>query len=562
MPDTFPTPWLNKYNEFHIPHDVPVFDRPLYAALDDAARDYPDRPAILYGDSRISYKRLHLLAERFSASLHRLGLKKGDRVALMLPNLPQTVVAYWGILKCGGVVVMTNPLYMETELIGHLNDAGCRFMILLDTYWTKVTALRDRLPVEKFIVTAATDAVDGTGIQPVEPKNPRVKPHVISYGPHVLPFLALLVGDEQYTCPIEDPIHTVAMLQYTGGTTGTPKGVMLTHSNLGTDAAIMVSHLHMKKEVRHIFLSIMPFFHVYGLSLCCIDPVFLAAATIPVPHYSPADSLNLISRFHPTVFPSAPSVFTSLLQQKTLEKYDLTSIQICMSGSAPLPYDVLERFQKITGSRIMEGYGLSEASPVTHFNAIELTKDSSIGMPLPDTDACIVDTETGTKLMPPGKLGELIIRGPQVMIGYWNKPEETKNTLRDGWLYTGDIAYMDEDGFFFIMDRKKDMALVGGYNVYPREVDEVLMSHPGIEEAVTIGVPDPIRGETIKAFIVPGAGVKLRASEIVAWCRARLASYKVPRSIEFRDSLPRTQVGKILRRTLREEEIRKHQNKA
>ena len=338
MPDTFPTPWLNKYNEFHIPHDVPVFDRPLYAALDDAARDYPDRPAILYGDSRISYKRLHLLAERFSASLHRLGLKKGDRVALMLPNLPQTVVAYWGILKCGGVVVMTNPLYMETELIGHLNDAGCRFMILLDTYCTKVTALRDRLPVEKFIVTAATDAVDGTGIQPVEPKNPRLKPHVISYGPHVLPFLALLVGDEQYTCPIEDPIHTVAMLQYTGGTTGTPKGVMLTHSNLGTDAAIMVSHLHMKKEVRHIFLSIMPFFHVYGLSLCCIDPVFLAAATIPVPHYSPADSLNLISRFHPTVFPSAPSVFTSLLQQKTLEKYDLTSIQICMSGSAPLPF--------------------------------------------------------------------------------------------------------------------------------------------------------------------------------------------------------------------------------
>ena len=210
----------------------------------------------------------------------------------------------------------------------------------------------------------------------------------------------------------------------------------------------------------------------------------------------------------------------------------------------------------------MEGYGLSEASPVTHFNAIELTKDSSIGMPLPDTDACIVDTETGTKLMPTGKLGELIIRGPQVMIGYWNKPEETKNTLRDGWLYTGDIAYMDEDGFFFIMDRKKDMALVGGYNVYPREVDEVLMSHPGIEEAVTIGVPDPIRGETIKAFIVPGAGVKLRASEIVAWCRARLASYKVPRSIEFRDSLPRTQVGKILRRTLRGEEIRKHQNKA
>jgi len=411
-------------------------------------------------------------------------------------------------------------------------------------------------------VTAATDAVDGTGIQPVEPKNPRVKPHVISYGPHVLPFLALLVGDEQYTCPIEDPVHTVAMLQYTGGTTGTPKGVMLTHSNLGTDAAIMVAHLHMKKEDRHIFLSIMPFFHVYGLSLCCIDPVFLAAATIPVPHYSPADSLNLISRFRPTVFPSAPSVFTSLLQQKTLEKYDLTSIQICMSGSAPLPYDVLERFQKITGSRIMEGYGLSEASPVTHFNATELTKDSSIGMPLPDTDACIVDTETGTNLMPPGKLGELIIRGPQVMIGYWNKPEETKNTLRDGWLYTGDIAYMDEDGFFFIMDRKKDMALVGGYNVYPREVDEVLMSHPGIEEAVTIGVPDPIRGETIKAFIVPGAGVKLRASEIVAWCRARLASYKVPRSIEFRDSLPRTQVGKILRRTLREEEIRKHQNKA
>ena len=561
MPDTFPSPWLKKFKEFNIPASIPVYDRPLYAVLEDAARDYPDRPAILYGDSRVSYRQLLLLAERFAASLKRLGLKKGDRVALMLPNLPQTVVAYWGILKSGGVVVMTNPLYMETEIIGHLKDADCRFMILLDSYCDKVTALRDRLPVEKFIVTAATDAVDGTGIQPAEPKNPRVKPSVIDYGPHVLPFLALLVGDERYTCPIEDPVHTVAMLQYTGGTTGTPKGVMLTHSNLATDGALLIALLHLKREDEHIFLSIMPFFHVYGLSLCCIDPVFLAAATIPMPHYSPAEALNLIDRFRPDIFPSAPSVFTSLLQQKTLGKYDLSSIQICISGSAPLPRDVLERFQNITKSRITEGYGLSEASPVTHFNPLELTKDSSIGVPLPNTDSCIVDAETGTKVLPAGELGELIIRGPQVMIGYWNRPEETKATLRDGWLYTGDLARMDEDGYVYIMDRKKDMALVGGYNVYPREVDEILMAHPGIEEAVTVGIPDPIRGETIKAFIVPGEGVKLRASEIVAWCRARLASYKVPRSIEFRDSLPKNQVGKILRRTLRDEELRKNQKK-
>ncbi|MBQ7739128.1 MAG: AMP-binding protein, partial [Desulfovibrionaceae bacterium] len=357
--------------------------------------------------------------------------------------------------------------------------------------------------------------------------------------------------------------QTPLLYQYTGGTTGTSKGVILTHANLATNALQVKNFFNLQASDQDIFLDILPFFHVYGLCLGLVEPLTTASTMLPMSHFDPRETLKTIAKFHPTIFPSAPAMFVSLLQQKELPNYDLKSIRICMSGSAPLPQEIFNRFQEITGATIVEGYGLTEASPVTHFNPLSCagTRERSIGIPMPDTDARIVDMEAGALTLEPGKKGELVVRGPQVMQAYLNNPDETASALRNEWLYTGDIAVMDEDGFFYIVDRKKDMAIVGGYNVFPREVDEVLMEHPLVLEAVSVGLTDPLRGEVLKAFIVPKPGEHLSKTDIVSWCRSKLASYKVPRQVEFRDSLPRTIVGKILRRHLRLEEEEKLQKK-
>lgn len=306
-------------------------------------------------------------------------------------------------------------------------------------------------------------------------------------------------------------------------------------------------------------MALLPFFHVYGLSTGLIIPAALAATSLPMPRYVPLDVLKLIQKHRPTIFPGAPSVYMSLMQQKNLGQFDLSSLRICVSGSAPLLQEHFLRFQRITGAIIVEGYGLTEASPITHINPLQSSnqKIGSIGMPLPGTDARIVDMEGGSLTLPPGKLGELVIRGPQVMKGYWNREDETASALRNGWLYTGDLGTMDEQGYFYILDRKKDMVIVAGYNVYPREVDEVLMEHPDIQEAVAVGISDPVRGESLKAYVVTRPGVTLTRSEVMAWCRSKMASYKIPRQVEFRTSLPKSIVGKVLRRILRAEELEK-----
>ena len=321
----------------------------------------------------------------------------------------------------------------------------------------------------------------------------------------------------------------------------------------------MLNIINVRPETHHTFISLLPFFHVYGLTTGLIIPMALASTTLPLPRYVPQDVLRLIDKRKPTIFPGAPSVYISLLQQKNLNKFDLGSIQICVSGSAPLPREIFRRFQEATGAAILEGYGLTEASPITHINPLgkQGQRANSIGMPVPGTDARIVDMEGGSLTLPPGKMGELVVQGPQVMHGYWRRPDETASALRNGWLYTGDLASMDEDGYFYILDRKKDMVLVGGYNVYPREVDEVLLEHPKVLEAVSVGIGDDLRGEVLKAYVVPRQGETLTKADIIAWCRQKLANYKVPRLVEFRESLPKTIVGKVLRRALREEEEQK-----
>ena len=551
-------PW-----QAHFDGDAPAsFDivpQSLQGYLDRAAENFGNRKAIIFQNMTMTYRQLKDKAEAVAASLRDRGLKTGDRVAIMLPNLPQTVIAFWGALKAGGVVVMTNPLYMEKELTHHFTDAKPKFLITLDLFWNKLAPLRDKLGIETYVVSRLADglAFPLNILQPIQAKRQGDAPKVEYDGASVVPWKNLLKTRKRYSETPSDPKTSLALLQYTGGTTGFSKGAMLTHFNLQAQIQQLLSIIRGDAaSTPHIFVGVMPFFHVYGLMGSLMLPTIYASPTIPVPRYVPRDLLEMIKKHRPTFFVGAPAIYISLMQQKNIAEYDLTCIQLCISGSSPFPLNSMRRFQNMTKAKITEGFGLTEASPVVIANPLHgRQKDGSIGVPITGTEACIV--ETGTNILPPNQIGELIVRGPQVMLGYWNHPEETAAAIRNGWLYTGDIAYHDEDGYFYIVDRKKDMAIIGGYNVFPSEIDEVLHEYPKVQEAVALSVPHRSKGETLKAYVVPKPGEKITVAELVAHCRQKLASYKVPRMFEFRDELPKSMVGKVLRRALRDEETRK-----
>jgi len=555
--DSLPRPWLEHYDE-GTPHAIEHTDRPLFDLLDRAAWRFPHRKALIFQNKTLTYGELKDQAETFAASLRLLNINPGDRVAIMLPNLPQAVIAFWGVLKAGGVVVMINPLYMEKEIVHHMEDSGAKCLITLDLLWPKVDVLRAKLPVKHYIITGIDESLSFpySWLYRIKARRAASTPAINFQEEGLVAWKTMLAGKCRFSCGRDACPDTLAVLQYTGGTTGLPKGVMLSHSNLIVNAQQVLAVLQQTEDSQNVFLSILPFFHVYGLTTSLICPTALAATVLPLPRYVPHDVLTAIKKHRPTIFPGAPSVYISLMQQKNLASYDLKSIKLCVSGSAPLPAEHFRRFQELTGARIVEGYGLTEASPITHGNPLysDRQKPGSIGVPLPSTDARIVDMEVGSVPLPPGKVGELVIRGPQVMKGYWNRPDETANAIRNGWLYTGDIAMMDEEGYFYIVDRKKDMVIVAGYNVYPREIDEVLLEHPKILDAVAVGVDDAHRGECLKAFVVLKPGESMTKAEVLAWCRSKLAGYKVPRHVEFREDLPKTIVGKVLRRILRAED--------
>lgn len=557
-------PWLDNYDP-DVPANLSYKNASIPSILDEAAANTPNRNAIVFKNYTLTFKKLHTLAECFAANLREQGVKPGDRVSIMMPNLPQTMIAFWGVLKAGGIVVMTNPLYMEKELVHQIHDCGAKHMITLDLVWPKIAKLRNKLPIEKYFVTRISDALRFPLNLLYTTKNKWEKTHIdVPYdNKSVLPWKTLFASKEQLNVPIKDPQNSIALLQYTGGTTGISKGVMLSHANVTSNVEQCQTMLNAISDEHHTFLGLLPYFHVFGLTVSMLFPCALNATVVPFPRYVPKDVLDGIQKYKPTIFPGAPSVYISLMQQKSLSQYDLSCIKYCISGSSPMPVEQMRQFKKITGAKLLEGFGLTEASPVTHLNPLMgLSKNGSIGLPFPDTDARIVDMEVGSIPLPIGKIGELIIRGPQVMMGYWNRPDETASTLRNGWLYTGDIATMDEEGYFYIVDRKKDMILVAGYNVYPREIDEVLYEHPKVQEAVTVGVPHKTRGEIIKVYIVPKNGEELTKSEVLSHCREKLANYKVPKQVEFRDELPKTIVGKVLRRALRDEEEKKMSSKA
>jgi Acyl-CoA synthetases (AMP-forming)/AMP-acid ligases II len=547
-------PWREHYDP-GVRHNIELPHAPLYSLVDWAAEKKPEGLACIFHDFRMTYAEMQRISETIAANLLAHGLKQGDRVALMLPNLPQTYLAFWGILKAGGVLVMVNPVYMKTELRHLLTDSGARFMIAHDPAWKKIAPLRDEVPVEKFFLTALDDA----GALPVAVKGRAgekgVLPEIPTDDANVLRFLSLTHGTERYSAPVNNPAEDMAILQYTGGTTGVPKGVVLTHVNLLVNTLQTCDWLGSMKDEENVVAALLPLFHVYGLQVALLVPAAFAAAALPIPRYDPGEFLRLLITHGVTLFPGAPSVYLSLLQHKETKNYDLSSLKIAISGSAPIPAEAFLLFEELTGSKLIEGYGLTESSPITHLTpAYGKRKFGSIGLPIPNTEAMIVDMELGIIELPPNKLGELIVRGPQVMREYYNHPDETAGALRNGWLYTGDIGYMDEEGFFYIKDRKKDMVIVGGYNVYPREIDEVLLAHPDVKEAVAAAVVHPTRGEVLKAYVVLKEGKTLTTVDILSHCRKKLAKYKVPRVVEFRESLPRAVTGKILRRALQAEE--------
>lgn len=551
-------PWLQSYPK-EIPHTISFDMKPLHMYLQEAASQYPEKKALHFLGKDITYAELDRKVRQFANYLRKLGLEKGDRVAIMLPNCPQGVIGYYGTLLAGGVVVQTNPLYTERELEYQLHDSGAKIILCLDIVFPKVSNVQSSTNIEHVIVTRIADYLPFPKnlLYPfVQKKQTNLVVHVKeSENIHVWKSIER-AEDAAVDVPC-DPEEDLALLQYTGGTTGFPKGVMLTHKNLVSNTRMGMHWLYNCRAGEEVLLGVLPFFHVYGMTAVMNLSIMQAYKMVLVPKFDIKMVLEAIKKHRVTLFPGAPTIYIALLNYPELHKYDVSSISACISGSAALPVEVQEQFESVTGGKLVEGYGLTESSPVTHGNFLWTKRvPGSIGVPWPSTDARILSLETGEPL-PAGEVGEIVVKGPQVMKGYWNKPEETAAVLKDGWLYTGDVGYMDENGFFYVKDRKKDMIVASGFNVYPREVEEVLYEHEKVQEVIVLGVPDPYRGETVKAFVVVKDGVTCSEEELNAFARKYLAAYKVPRVYEFRKELPKTTVGKILRRVLVEEELQK-----
>ncbi|SDQ45095.1 long-chain acyl-CoA synthetase [Virgibacillus subterraneus] len=556
--------WHDHYPE-EIPTTIEYDQKPLHSFLAATAELYPEKKALHFMGKEITFAEVFSQAKKMAKYMQSLGLEKGDRVAVMLPNCPQAVISYYGALMAGAVVVQTNPLYKERELEYQLNDSGATFIVCLDILLPRVTNVRGNTSLKHTIVTGIKDYLPFPKnlIYPFIQKkqyNMVVKVEQ-SEDTHVWQSI-IENGDEDYN-PIEvNPIEDLALLQYTGGTTGHPKGVMLSHYNLVANVQMSQAWLYKAKPGKETVLGVLPFFHVYGMTTVMNMAIMFGSKMVLLPKFDAEEVLKTIHKQKPTMFPGAPTIYVGLLNHPNLKKYDLSSIEACISGSAPLPTEVQEQFEKVTGGRLVEGYGLTESSPVTHANFVwDNRVNGSIGVPWPDTDAKIFKVETMEEA-DVGEVGEVAVKGPQIMKGYWNNQEETDNVLKDGWLFTGDLGYMNEEGYFYIVDRKKDMIIAGGYNIYPREVEEILYEHEAVQEAVVAGIPDPYRGETVKAYVVQKSGYEIEEEELNAHCRKHLAAFKVPRIYEFRDELPKTAVGKILRRKLVDEEKEKLQEKS
>jgi long-chain acyl-CoA synthetase len=562
-------PWLAKYEE-GVPADVEIPGYPITQNLVNTVEKYPTRTALIFGnvveplgnalmDAKMDYQTLLDLTYRFAAALQQMGVKKGDRVAVHLPNCPQFIIAYYAVLMVGGIVVPCNPQYVARELAYQLNDSGAEVIVTLSLTYPIIKQIRSETPLKQVVVANIKEYFPGLlkflFTAAVEKKEGHRQD--ISGDANTAWFQDVLAGAPAKPTPVEVGMEDTAVLMYTGGTTGVSKGAQLTHRNLQANAIQTRAWNRRMAEGQEIVLTSLPLFHSYGMTTCMNLGIQSAATLLLIPNPRVLiHILKSINKHRPTLYPGVPAMYVAINNYPDIAKFDISSIKACISGAAPLPVEVQQKFQELTGGRLVEGYGLSESTPVTHANPIYgENRIGTIGLPFPSTEARIVDAESGTRELPPGEIGELAVRGPQVMKGYWQMPTETTNVLRAGWLYTGDMARMDADGYFQIVDRKKDMILgAGGFNIYPREVEEVLYQHPKVKECVAVGVPAGERGERVKVFVVLKEGQTATEEEIIEFCRQNMAPYKVPRFVEFRSELPKTMVGKVLRRVLLEEE--------
>lgn len=553
-------PWLKHYPA-EIPATLQYNPIPIHEYLSHAANQFPDRIAIHFMGKELTYQQLYQQSLKLASYLQRIGIEKGDRVAIMLPNTPQSVISFFGILLAGGIVVQTNPLFTERELQYQMNDSGAKAIICMDILFPRVSKIMKKTELQQIIVTAIKDYLPFPKnlIYPfIQKKQYGLVVNVKHEGHHHLFTEIIKAPIGKLTNHEIDVQEDLAVLQYTGGTTGSPKGVMLTHRNLAANTFMCKAWLYKSKRAQETILGIVPFFHVYGMTTVVLLGVLEAQKMVLLPKFDPKTTLKTIHKQKPTLFPGAPTIYIGLLNHPDFHQYNLSSIDCCISGSAPLPAEIQQKFEDVTGGKLVEGYGLTETSPVTHSNFLwdRPRVSGSIGVPYPDTDAEIRSLDTGERV-PVGEIGEIVIKGPQVMKGYWNRPEETAQTIQDGWLFTGDLGYMDENGYFYVVDRKKDIIIAGGFNIYPREIEEVLYQHEDVVEVVAAGIPDPYRGETVKAYIVLKDGSTVTQEELDRYTRRHLAAFKVPRLYEFRAELPKSAVGKILRRILIEEERNK-----
>ncbi|MFO6497836.1 MULTISPECIES: long-chain-fatty-acid--CoA ligase [Bacillus] len=550
-------PWLLHYPE-QIPHDLEFHDQTLQSILQQSAQQFSEKTAIHFLGKKRSYRQVYEEALKMADYLWSLGMKKGDRVSIMLPNCPQAVIAYYGVLFSGGIIVQTNPLYTERELEHLLQDSGAEIIITLDVLYPAAHKMKALTNLKHIIATSIKEYLPFPKnlLYPfVQKKQNQMTVEIFENDTtHLFRTIMKRPAPDDPPAIDIDPAHDIAVLQYTGGTTGTPKGVMLTHRNILANMEMCAAWFYKLKKGEEKVLGIIPFFHVYGMTAVLNFTIKQGYEMVLLPRFDARTALKTIDREKPTIFPGAPTIYIALLNHPEIHQYDLSSIKCCLSGSAALPVEVKQQFEKVTGGKLVEGYGLSETSPVTHANFIwDLNKAGSIGCPWPGTDAAIY-SDDASGFLEPYEHGEIVVKGPQVMKGYWNNDEETAASLRDGWFFTGDIGYMDKDGFFYIVDRKKDVIIAGGFNIYPREIEEVLYEHEAIQEAVVCGIPDEYRGETVKAFVVLKDHATITEKELDEYARSRLAPYKVPKVYEFRDELPKTAVGKILRRALVHEE--------
>lgn len=546
-------PWARQYDP-----GVPLTVEPVTTSVPwlllQAAEHSPQTPALAFFGRSITYGKLNTQTVSMASAFKSMGLVPGERLGIFLPNCPQLVIAYHAALRLGAVAVMLNPLLSATELAHQLADSGARRLVLLDHFLPRVEEIQTQADLTHLIITSLADSLPWplNWLYPFKTRRDGLttgfKP-----GPGRYPWRELLQSTPEAIFPLPGP-RDLAVLQYTGGTTGTPKAAMLTHGNLMVNVAQINAWLPRVRYGEERLMGLLPFSHSFGLTACLNWPMSQGATIIVLPRFEINGFLKAMQKYRPTMLPGVPTLFVALINDPRLPKLDLSALWACISGSAPLPREIRDRFESLSGCTMLEGYGLTEAAPITHLNPIQGRRPAgSMGLPMPGTLAKVVDQETGARELPVGEVGELIIQGPQVMAGYWRNPQETAMVLRDGWLYTGDLARMDEDGYFYIVERKKDLIIAGGYKIYPREVEEVLYEHPGVKEAVAFGVPDAYRGETVKVVIVPQDGASLTAADIEAHCRRLLAVYKVPKIIEFRPDLPKSLVGKVLRRRLKDE---------